>query len=124
MFLGLFSNRLIILTIFTLKILACATASTMKQNYPHKTLTELVHEEPEKQKKAIVILLHGLNLKPQRMDDWAKVLVNHGAHVIRFALYGHSGDRAHMANVTAEMWRSQFDEALNAAKKISGLHNI
>jgi esterase/lipase len=112
-------NRLIVIIFLALSLSACATVSIMKQNDPHTFQTKIWHEAPAGDAKAVVILLHGLNLKPQRMDDWANLLVNHGAHVIRFALYGHTGDQTHMANVTANTWRAQFNGAIEAAQDVA-----
>ncbi|MGH7249559.1 MAG: alpha/beta hydrolase [Minisyncoccia bacterium] len=73
--------------------------------------------------KAIVIVLHGLNLKPERMDDWAQVFLARGALVIRLALFGHGGDEADMRAASAEIWRKQMDEALALAQSESSKHN-
>jgi pimeloyl-ACP methyl ester carboxylesterase len=79
--------------------------------------TKIWHEEPQHGPvKAVVILAHGLNLRPQKMDGWSKILSSHGAQIIRFALYGHTGDLAHMQSVTPDVWRAQFDEVVNIAK--------
>lgn len=98
----------------------CTTVSSMKKQdiITNKTIeTKIWHEEPQNGPvKAVVILAHGLNLRPQRMDGWSQILSGHGAQVIRFALYGHTGDALHMQNVTSDMWRSQFDEVVKTAK--------
>lgn len=112
---------LIISLIFAASLSGCATVGMMNQDSFH---TKLWHEEPEGEPKAVVILLHGLNLKPGRMDDWASVLQSRGAHIIRFALYGHTGDRGHMAKATADIWRAQFDEALEVAHDVANKRHI
>lgn len=98
---------------------SCATVSTMKQNEQsifEKVETKIWHEEPDNGPvKAVVILAHGLNLRPQKMDGWSKLLSGAGAQVIRFALYGHTGDRKHMQKVTSDVWRSQFEEVVKIA---------
>lgn len=105
-------------------ISACATVNNMKRT-EEKFETKIWHEEPQnKDIKAVIILLHGLNLRPQRMDDWSKTLSAHGAKVIRFALYGHTGDFAHMKNVTPDLWRKQFREAIEVAKANALTHNV
>jgi esterase/lipase len=73
-------------------------------------------DEPSKgPAQAVVLMLHGLNLKPGRMDGWAQLLSTHQAQVRRIALYGHSGDPAHMAQADPLIWRKQFDEAIHEA---------
>lgn len=95
----------------------CITVSAMKKKDQDSVQTKMWQEEPKGQPvKAVVLLLHGLNLKPQKMDDWSKALAVHGAEVMRFALYGHTGDHEHMRAVTAEVWRQQFKEAVRAAQ--------
>jgi len=74
-------------------------------------------DEPRGQPKAVVILLHGLNLKPSKMDDWSAALKNRGAHVIRFALYGHAGVDEHMKTVNADIWRQEFVNLVEVAKR-------
>lgn len=101
---------------------ACATVSTMKK---HKEETLIWNNQPSNGKeKAIVILLHGLNLKPQKMDDWADVLAKNGALVIRFALFGHTGDLGHMQEVKPYVWREQFREAMDYALTLSSKHEL
>jgi alpha-beta hydrolase superfamily lysophospholipase len=96
--------------------LACSTVSFMTKDN-NIIETKIWHEEPKQGRvKAVVLLLHGLNLKPDRMNDWSTMLSSHGAQVIRFALYGHTGDIAHMRRVKAAVWRSQFEEVVKIAK--------
>lgn len=103
--------------ILTGYLVSCATVSPMKKDDKAIIETKIWHEEPKHGPvKAVVILLHGLNLRPQKMDDWSRVLSAHGAQVIRFALYGHTGDYQHMQKVTADAWRSQFQEAIRIAR--------
>lgn len=95
----------------------CSTVSVMKKSDSAKIHTEIWHQEPStKEVKAVVLLLHGLNLRPAKMDDWAALLSDHGGHVVRFALYGHTGDYQHMKEVGVEIWRHQFQEAFAVAR--------
>ena len=115
---GPWSMWLIILIICAQGLVGCASVNMMKEKTTLPT-NEIWHEEAIGPTKAVVVLLHGLNLKPQRMDDWAHTLAEHGAHVIRFALFGHSGDKGHMADVTADLWRAQFADAIGKAQNLS-----
>ncbi len=109
----------IILTIISSCIVSCATVGLMKTDKEPRFLeNSLWIDEPIGPKtQALVILLHGLNLKPAKMDDWAKMLTNHGASVIRFALLGHSGVEGEMAQVNETIWREQFADAMLKAQE-------
>jgi esterase/lipase len=93
---------------------SCATVKPMNDRFAANSLWI---DEPKykPQAEAVVLMLHGLNLKPAKMDGWAELLSAHGAQVRRFALYGHAGDPSHMAQVTAPIWREQFDKAFHDA---------
>lgn len=79
------------------------------------------HEAPaEGRVRAVVVLLHGLNLDPGRMDGWSAMLRRHGALVMRLPLHGHSGDAAHMREVTADRWRGEFNLAVEHARSEAG----
>lgn len=97
----------------------------MKKNDFAEASTEIWQEAPKNQNvKAIVLLLHGLNLKPDKMNDWSHSLSAHGAHVMRFSLHGHSGDLKHMKTVTADLWRKQFNEAVEHARLKAAEHEV
>lgn len=81
-------------------------------------------DEPAGPVKAVVILLHGLNLKPEKMDDWSKLLTDQGALVIRAALFGHQGSFEEMRDVTADKWRNQFKEAMKMAESLAEAQHI
>src|SRR5579871_6808027 len=100
----------IIINVMFLAGSGCVTVGTMKRSKEKMIDMKIYHEEPKGQAKAVVILLHGLNLVPSKMDDWAHILADHGAHVLRWPLYGHTGDPEHMRSVTAEDWRKQFKD--------------
>lgn len=100
-------------------IVSCTTVGLMKTDKDSRFLeNSLWIDEPIGPKtQAIVILLHGLNLKPGKMDGWANMLTAHGALVMRFALFGHSGAEGQMAHVNETIWREQFAEAFVSAQK-------
>src|SRR5580704_6752517 len=116
------STYLIIINVY---IGGCATVSMMDKKDAVVVQTKIWQEEVKNEDvKAIVILLHGLNLKPQKMDDWSKVLSAHGAEVLRFALYGHTGDCDHMREVTADIWRQQFMEVVELARSEAKKYHV
>lgn len=69
--------------------------------------------------KAVVVLAHGLNLKPEKMDDWAKALRDRGALVLRVGLYGHRGLVQHMKEASAKNWREEFEEEVKKAQEVA-----
>ena len=94
----------------------CATIGPMN-NFQDSRFVDnsLWVDEPKGTPKAVVLMLHGLNLKPARMDGWAELLSAHGAKVMRFALHGHTGQEKLMAEVKAHMWHGQFNKAIEEA---------
>jgi len=100
-------------------LLGCATVGPMNSSHDptdHRFVNNSIYiDEPTDAPKAVVLMLHGLNLKPARMDGWAQLLSAHGAKVMRFALHGHAGVQKHMAEVKAEHWHEQFSKAIQEA---------
>lgn len=74
--------------------------------------------------KAVVLVLHGLNLKPARMDGWATNLIEKGALVVSMTLHGHGGDRDHMKGTSAKIWRKQVLLAINHARRRAVEKNV
>lgn len=104
---------------------SCATVSSMKQEQKNPLNTTIWQDEPQAgPAKAVVLLLHGLNLRPQKMDDWSTLLTSHGAFVVRLALHGHAGDVKQMAAVSADTWRSQMTEAMSVANNFAREKNL
>lgn len=84
-----------------------------------KTPTISIEYPTNGENKAVVLLLHGLNLKPERMNDWATIFRSQGAYVTRFTLYGHQGSLEGMKDIDANMWRKQFKDALIEAQSLA-----
>ncbi len=68
----------------------------------------LVATEPT---RAVVVVAHGLNLRPSRMDAIAELLREHGADVLRLGLPGHVGGLEEMRGVTRDAWLRALAEA-------------
>jgi pimeloyl-ACP methyl ester carboxylesterase len=118
--------KLLIITILLNGYLyGCLTINQMKPNEEKNFKTTIWQNRPRDQKPiAVVVLAHGLNLKPNKMDDWAQILSSNGALVIRFSLYGHTGNPSDMANVHQEIWRKQFDEVMSVASVTAKNDNL
>jgi Serine aminopeptidase, S33 len=54
--------------------------------------------------QGVLVLTHGLNLLPARMDQMAAAFANAGMEVYRPAFCGHSGDNEKFLNVSAKDW--------------------
>lgn len=63
-----------------------------------------------KNPKGIVLLTHGLNLKPAKLDALAGKLNEAGFSVFRPAFTGHCGHNKHYLNVTATHWERDARE--------------
>lgn len=67
--------------------------------------------------QAVCILVHGLNLLPQKMDSVGEILQHGGCEVYRLALTGHRGDFEKYKNVTREQWLADLALAIHLAEQ-------
>lgn len=68
--------------------------------------------------KGVALVVHGLNFKPERMDDWAQILRRHGVVTFRLTLFGHDSE-TRMQHATADIWRTQLDANVKAAQSLA-----
>ena len=105
--------------IYVVALAGCVTMAPMdpmnKETDPRFVNNTLWEDTPKAKPTAVVLMLHGLNLKPGKMDDWAQLLSTHNALVMRFALHGHGGDSFDIREAEAQIWREQFNSALKKA---------
>jgi len=74
--------------------------------------------------KAVILIAHGLNLKPEKMDILAGIFATQGADVLRLTLSGHEGDMSAFKNVTAQIWDGDFRVSYTEAIKRSQELNV
>jgi esterase/lipase len=74
--------------------------------------------------KAVAVILHGLNFKPEKMDDWVTLLNGNGSITMRFSLYGHEGRLSNMKRVNENIWRNQFDNGMKQARVLADKHHV
>lgn len=74
--------------------------------------------------KAVVVLAHGLNLKPEKMDGWAEALHEHGAAVLRIGLFGHRGTGTPMGEASAQMWQEEFKTEAEEARALAQKYKV
>jgi len=71
------------------------------------------------QSKGVILLAHGLNMKPSKMDSLSKFFHSEGYDVYRIALSGHRGDLQEMREVTKEKWKTESLQHYEEAKKLA-----
>ncbi len=98
----------------------CVTIKPMNTTVENRKINKYqwLAQNPERP-KALIVLVHGLNLKPEKMDDWAQVLMQRGALILRVGLKGHEGSLEDMQEVHAFDWQQDFREAMLKAYKKS-----
>ena len=88
------------------------------------------HNKPEifiqkkyKKSKGAALVLHGLNMKPEKMSAIADILLKNGIDVIQGVLSGHEGNLNKFKKVTYQIWMNDliylYKTANNHAKKLS-----
>ncbi|MGK5087367.1 alpha/beta fold hydrolase [Bdellovibrionota bacterium FG-2] len=72
--------------------------------------------------RAVVLVVHGLNLRPQCMDPLCQVLLAQNFDVLRATLKGHQGPIEEMQAVTLETWMAELEiqvqDAQNRARSL------
>jgi alpha-beta hydrolase superfamily lysophospholipase len=68
--------------------------------------------EPTLPPRAVVLVVHGLNLHPERMTPVCTLLQSLGVRVVRMALAGHRGDYGALQEVTRESWLEDYRAAV------------
>lgn len=75
--------------------------------YDPKELSQWMDPKSE-QEKGVILLAHGLNLRPSKMNTLSHVFSRHGYHVLRLSLAGHRGSLNEMKIVTRNLWLSEM----------------
>ncbi|MGK5086166.1 alpha/beta fold hydrolase [Bdellovibrionota bacterium FG-2] len=71
---------------------------------------------PPSSVRAVVLVVHGLNLRPERMDPLCKILHTEDFDVLRVALKGHQGSLVEMQSVTLEEWTIELEHQARDAQ--------
>lgn len=66
--------------------------------------------------KAVVVLVHGLNLKPGKMNALADFLRANGADVLPVTLSGHGGGMDEFKKVARDLWIKEMRDAFRSAE--------
>lgn len=80
--------------------------------------------EAEEPKRGVVAVVHGLNMRPSKMDALAKVLQESHVDVLRVALTGHRGDREALKTVTRMQWLDDIREAYAQVEERAREHAV
>ncbi len=73
--------------------------------------------------KGVVVVVHGINLKPTNMHPIAQMLQREGYSVLNVALSGHRPGTS-LESVTSNIWLKEIHAALLLAKTIAARENI
>ena len=65
-------------------------------------------DKGKKQEKGVILLAHGLNLRPSKMNTLAHSFSSHGYHILRLSLSGHRGNINEMKLVSRNIWLSEM----------------
>lgn len=74
---------------------------------------------PQTPARGVAVLVHGLNLKPERMTEIGTLLSRNGIESLRVSLSGHRGDSAEFARVSRDTWLEDVRSAYREARKES-----
>ena len=107
---------------FLLIIILLLSSCYIKNGVREKKMNKYEWLTDNKQSKAIIVLAHGLNIKPDKMDDWAKIFTN--ASVLRIGLTGHYDESENLQNIQAIKWQEDFKEAMKLAQNKAKEKNI
>ena len=77
-------------------------------------------QRPPVEPRAIVLVVHGLNLRPERMQPVCTLLLERGAIVVRMALRGHRGIYERLARVRRADWLDDFTAAFDTIAEQAG----
>ena len=66
--------------------------------------------------RAVALVVHGLNLRPQKMEAIAALLISGGIDVLNVGLSGHNGDAEAWAQVSKEQWKADALQAYRVAR--------
>ena len=75
-------------------------------------IPRLQQYEPTVPPRAVVLVVHGLNLHPDRVMPVCTLLQSLGVRVVRMALAGHRGDYSALEEVTRESWLADYRAAV------------
>lgn len=79
---------------------------------------------PNQKIKCCALIVHGLNLKPEKMDAISLLMSEAGVYVVRLALTGHRGIPGEMQVAHRQQWHKDILEAHEHAKKIADQEQV
>lgn len=69
--------------------------------------------------KAVVVMGHGLNLKPGKMEEMAQEFSRAGYEIFLPAFYGHCGENNNYLHVTWEHWQADAQSIFATAQEVA-----
>jgi hypothetical protein len=73
---------------------------------------------------SVIVLAHGMNMRPERMEPLAAELAARGAAVAPLVLAGHRGETDRFKGVSLERWRADADAAFDGAAELSAKEGV
>jgi esterase/lipase len=74
--------------------------------------------------KAVALVMHGLNQKPLRMNEFSRVMADNGIAAVRGVLAGHGGDSERLKTVTREQWLADTHRVFCLADTMAKKHKV
>lgn len=117
----MFASRLRVITILLLQICALGTASaggncsTAVSGLDPREVTQWFYAAEKKE--AVTLVVHGLNVKPSKMNAIVSDLQGMNFDVLRVSLAGHRGSLAEFKQVTRRRWLDDFYKAYRSASE-------
>jgi esterase/lipase len=91
------------------------TTSPLRETPAEERL--LWFKSPQQPPKSVALVVHGLNVKPSKMNAIARSLNEEGHDVLRVGLSGHLGDEKEFKKVTRNIWLKDLHQAYCLARQ-------
>jgi esterase/lipase len=113
-----FISRLVLVLLISLQASASElSAHNLSEKYQYKPSELNQWFFTQKPLKGVVLLAHGLNLKPSKMNSLALLLQTEGYDVLRISLSGHRGSTEEIKKITAQDWLKEASDLHAIAQK-------
>jgi hypothetical protein len=90
--------------LFALALVSAAASGLSSQEFARERWFRAGDRDPSGRARAYALMIHGLNLKPEKMGDIAGILNSEGIDVLNLGLRGHNGDTEAFRRVTRDQW--------------------
>jgi esterase/lipase len=108
--------------------LFASSATTLEDLRQREALHGIKEEErtqvfaPREKIIGVALVMHGLNQKPMRMNEFSDALAENGILAVRSVLSGHGGENNRFKTMTREQWLSDTFSAYLFARSLAEKH--